>query len=361
MKAIYKSTLILVSILLVITLAACGGSSAEDFSEDSADSGAAPDVVAEAAFDMGEPAAEPLDVLGSEAEDAGAPPADVPSVPLGTQAVFNLGGDTLIGASNASDRLIIKNAEMTLLVADTAVAIDRLTQIVGDFGGYIISSREWFVDWYGDNYKNATYTFAVPVDQFERALGRLRGISVRVLDERATGEDVTQEFVDLESRLRNLEATRDRIRTFLDRATTVEEALEVNQELSNIDAQIEETKGRMNFLVGRAAFSTITVTLEPELPDFVPTATPTSTPTATPTATPTSTATFTPTPWSPGDTFSNASQTLGSAYRNMAELTIWLLVVVIPIFAPFVLIVWYFIWRANMRSRATAKEAKEKK
>lgn len=357
MIAIYKKTLILVALLFVIIMAACGGADSRDeFDEgdagappaDFADSGA----LQEAAMDMpeleqaGAPAAEPL--------------AEVPPPPLGTQAVFNLGGDTLIGASNASDRLIIKNAEMTLLVADTAVAIDRLTQIIGDFGGYIISSREWFVDWYGDNYKNATYTFAVPVDQFERALGRLRSLSVRVLDEHATGEDVTQEFVDLESRLRNLEATRDRIRTFLERATTVEEALEVNQELSNIDAQIEETKGRMNFLAGRAAFSTITVTLQPELPDFVPTDTPTPTSTSTPTNTPTPTATATPTPWKPGETFSNASKTLGSAYRNMAELIIWLLVVVIPISAPFVLTLW-FIWRATKRKISPAAPAEKKK
>ena len=102
----------------------------------------------------------------------------------------------------------------------------------------------------------------------------------------------------------------------------------------------------MNFLSGRSAFSTITVTLTADLPDFVPSATATATATSTPTATPTAT------PWQPGETFQRASKTLGSTYRSLTELLIWLLVVVVPIFAPFVLIIWFFIFQANKRTRA---------
>lgn len=347
-----RNTIVFSTIILAVgILAACGAADLESAADDSA-----PDTGLFAQTDAEEAFAEDMDMDEAEMDLPGAE-LFVPE-PMGTQAVFNIGGETLIGASSASDRMIIKNADMTLLVEDTGVAINRLTQIVGDFGGYIISSREWFTDWYGENYKNATYTFAVPVDQFERALGRLRSISIRVLDEQASGQDVTQEFVDLDSRLRNLEATRDRIRTFLEQAKTVEEALRVNQELSDIDDQIEQTKGRMNFLAGRSAYSTITVTLNPELPDFVPTSTFTPTATSTPTPTATPTATPTSTPWKPGETFDNASKTLGSAYRSMAELLIWLLVVVLPIFGPFILIFWYFIARANKRFRSAAKEKK---
>jgi hypothetical protein len=259
-----------------------------------------------------------------------------------------LSGGSQVGVSSQTQRLIIKNGEMRLLVVETNTAVGRVTQIVGDFGGYIISSREWFQEWDGENYKFATYTFAVPVDQFERALGRLRNIAIRVLDEQASGEDVTQEFVDLESRLRNLEATRDRIRQFLDQADTVEEALRVNQELSNVEDQIEETRGRMNYLSGRAAFSTITVTLEPELPEIVPTPTPTPVPTAT------------ATPWSPGTTFNNASDTLSSAYQGIVNFAIWLFVVIVPVLAPFALIGWG-IWRITSPNRASAKDKKAPK
>lgn len=349
-----RNTIVFGTIVLAVgILAACGSDDSSSDAGDASDTKRNFGALAGESFE--EAFAEEMDMDTMDEMEAEAPGVVLAPEPFGTQAVFNIGGETLIGAFSASDRMIIKNADMTLLVEDTAVAINRLTQIVGDFGGYIISSREWFTDWYGDNYKNATYTFAVPVDQFERALGRLRSISIRVLDEQASGQDVTQEFVDLDSRLRNLEATRDRIRTFLDQAKTVEEALRVNQELSDIDDQIEQTKGRMNFLAGRAAYSTITVTLNPELPDFVPTPTFTPTATSTPTATPIPP---TSTPWKPGETFTNASKTLGSAYRNIAELAIWLLVVVLPIFGPFVLVFWYFIARSNKRFRSAAKEKK---
>ena len=195
-------------------LAACG-----DTADDSANlfadaSGSVDDDMAEA---PGEPAMDMDMGDDSGANFAGESEAPQPEM-FSTQLPPSSSGDDVFNTSASSDRMIVKNADMNLLVAQTDVAIQRLTQIVGDFGGYIISSREWVVDWYGENYKNATYTFAVPVDQFERALNRLRDISVEVLDEHASGEDVTQEFVDLDSRLTNLEATPDRIRTFLEQA-----------------------------------------------------------------------------------------------------------------------------------------------
>ena len=70
------------------------------------------------------------------------------------------------------------------------------------------------------------------------------------------------EFVDLQSRLHNLTATRDRLRTFLEQAQTVTEALAVNSQLAEIEGQIEQVQGRMNYLTGRVAYSTITVSIE---------------------------------------------------------------------------------------------------
>jgi hypothetical protein len=211
------------------------------------------------------------------------PPEEAPAAPQSADSpvvVSGAGGALPVGR----ERLIIKNGEMTLLVEDTDVTIDRLAQVVGDLGGYIISSRVWYQERQGDEYKYATVTLAVPASEFENALRRLRGLAIIVTDE----------FVDLESRLRNLEATRDRIREFLDKARTVEEALEVNEQLSNVEDKIEQVQGRMNYLVDRASFSTITVQIEPDVPILTPTPTPAPTTTPTPTATPT------PTPWRPG-------------------------------------------------------------
>ena len=230
--------------------------------------------------------------------------------------------------------LIIKNADMRLLVEDSDVAVDRITQVVGDSGGYIISSRVWNqVHLDGKNYKYATITMGVPVMSFERALTRLRDLSLDVLDETASGEDVTDQYVDLQSQLVNLEATRERIKSFLDQAKTVEEALLINQQLSEIERQIEEIKGRINYLQDRSSFSTITVNIEPKLPDYIP---PTPTPTPSPTPTPKE-------PWKPGETVGSAWGTLVDAYQVIIDILIWILLVVVPIFAPPILVIWLIV------------------
>jgi hypothetical protein len=263
--------------------------------------------------------------------------AEQPLAPLPTAAAFeisnSLGDLTVIERSN---RMIIKNGDIRLMVKDTDVAIDRATQIIGDSGGYIVSSRVWYQDYYGNNLKYATITIGVPVDEFERALLKLRDLAVRVVDEVASGDDVTEQYVDLQSQLTNLEATRARIQEFLQDAKTVEEALRINQELANIEGQIEQIKGQMNYLNDRSAFSTITINFEPEFPVLTPTPTPTAYPTAT------------PVPWKPGDTFQEAKETVTVAYQGIADFLIWVGVVVVPIFLPLGLILWA-IWKVMNR------------
>ncbi len=254
---------------------------------------------------------------------------EAPLAPMPTAAAYeiaNPAGDlTVIERSN---RMIVKNADVRLMVKDTDLAIDRATQIIGDAGGYIVSSRVWYQDYYGNNLKYAAITIGVPVEEFENVLSRLRGLAIKVVDETAAGDDVTEQYVDLQSQLINLEATRARIQEFLKDAKTIDEALRINQELANIEAQIEQIKGRMNYLNDRSAYSTITVNLEPEFPVLTPT----------PTATPHPTAT--PIPWKPGDTFQDAKSTVTVAYQGIANFAIWLVVVILPIILPPALILW---------------------
>jgi hypothetical protein len=242
--------------------------------------------------------------------------------------------------------MIIKNGDLDLLVEDTSRAIDQVTQIAVDNGGYVLSSQSWLV---GET-RSATIVIAVRADNFETAMRRLRDISIEVLYETSSGEDVTTEYVDLESRLRNLEATRDRIRTFLEQAQDVEEALEVNAELADIEAEIEQVRGRMNYLEGRSAYSTITIDLSMPGPTPTPTPTPTNTPTPTPTFTPTATAT--PTPWMPGRTVQAAARTQGAMLRGLVEAAIWIVMVLGPYVAVGVLIVLGI--RAYVRRRGMA-------
>lgn len=309
-----KFNVLAVFILLgVLILSACGGAPA-----------ATEAFVVEAPLSYEEPAAQDAGGANDVAKEAGN--QALPSI----YATAMPPQDSAPGAL-ASMHMIIKNAEIKLLVTDTDIAIDRATQVVGDAGGYIVSSRVWSQPHYdGKNYKYAAITIGIPVQEFEHTLSRLRGLSVQVLDETASGEDVTNQFVDLQSQLTNLEATRERIKMFLDSAKTVDEALRINQELSVIESQIEQIKGQMNYLEDRSAYSTITINLEPELPELEPVVTPT------------------PNPWNPGETFNNAKETVTFAYQGIVNFLIWFFVVLIPILAPPALIIWG-VWKLLTR------------
>jgi uncharacterized coiled-coil protein SlyX len=234
-----------------------------------------------------------------------------------------------------SGRLILKNGEMDLLVEDTDRAIDQITQLAVDVGGYVVSSESRM----RDEYKLASLKLGVPSEQFEDVQRRVRAMAVRVLNETASGQDVSDEYVDLQSRLTNLEARAARIREFLAQAKTVEEALKVNAELSKVEDEIEQIKGRMNYLKDRAAYSTLLIALEPVRP------TPTPTPTATVTPTPT------PAAWRPGETLKDATGVLGSSLRGVVEMLIWLVVVVLPYLIVIGGVVWLVWWLIRRRKK----------
>jgi hypothetical protein len=337
-----RSSLFLLFVLVaMLLLAACGGAATP-----APQAPAATEAPALYGAEMPQPSLE----KSADESVVGAPGAqsiDALTVPLPTQAAFEIenssGQSTVVQNTN---RKVIKNADLRLQVKDTDVAIDRATQIISDSGGYIVSSRVWFQDYYGNNLKYATMTIGVPVDEFENVLRRLRDLAIHVQDETASGEDVTDQYVDLQSQLQNLEATRARIQEFLKDAKTIDEALRINQELSNIEAQIEQIKGRMNYLSDRSAFSTITINFEPEFPVLTPTPTPTAYPTVT------------PIPWKPSDTFNDAKKTVTVAYQGIADFLIWLAVVILPLVLPPALILWG-LWKLMNRkqSRVVSEKA----
>lgn len=242
-------------------------------------------------------------------------PAAAPPPSGGGEA--SAGQDKTVGQSGFPDvavspyganRMIIKNGEMNLMVLDTDRALDQVTGIAVDNGGYIVNSKTWTQD----GFKYASITMGVPSDQFEATQRRLRAIAVTVLSDTSSGQDVSEEYVDLQSRLTNLEATEARTREFLSQAKNVDEALQVNAKLTEIEGEIEQVKGRMQYLKDRSAYSTIAVNLEPQRP------TPTPSPTPTPVA------------WQPAETFKNATDTLGNLLRQLGDVVIWLVVVVVP-------------------------------
>ncbi len=253
------------------------------------------------------------------AQPTGAPTA-LPQVPKPTLAPQ--GDNVPFVPSNAApiDRKIIKNAQLELTVQDSHTALFQITGIASDVGGYVVGSRTFGV---GDR-TGAQISIAVPVDRFEEAVNMVRHVAQRIDQDVTSSAEVTEQFIDLESRLRNLEATAARLREFLSRTTNITETLKVNSELTQIEDQVEQIKGKLNALNARSSFSTIAVDLNEPFPTPAPTNTPTITPSPTPTVTPTLIV------WRPDETLSSAVTVQTSVFQGLVNVLIWFSVVLLP-------------------------------
>ena len=157
------------------------------------------------------------------------------------------------------ERMIVRNGEISLVVNDVTDARDEIAQLAVRFDGYVVSSqisgeeqdmRGWI-------------SIRVPDDRFESVLAELRDLAVRVTSESTSSQDVTEEYVDLESRLKNAEATESQYLALLEKAEDVEDILNIYESLSRVRSEIEQIKGRMQYLERISSMSLISVYLKP--------------------------------------------------------------------------------------------------
>lgn len=172
-----------------------------------------------------------------------------------------------------TERKIIKNGNLTLLVSDVTLAADRIQNIVSVFGGFVESKSFNDTQIYPYGYaektrvaqnRHGSMTVRVPSDRFEEAFGSIKVIAIRVESESSGGQDVSAQYVDLEARLKNLRATEERYLALIDNAKNVEEVLKVESYLSSTRENIERIQGQLNLLSRQVSMSSITITLVPE-------------------------------------------------------------------------------------------------
>jgi hypothetical protein len=164
------------------------------------------------------------------------------------------------------DRKIVKTAELGIRAEDVRGSAARAQQVAAQFGGSVLSSQ--IVG--GDGSVSADLVLIVPSPEFEKALDELRGLGKEVTTDTVSGEDVTEEFVDLESRERNLLAAEQSLLELYDRAQSVNDALSIERELANIRGQIEQVQGRIQYLEERTTTSQIALSIQPVAPPTAP-------------------------------------------------------------------------------------------
>ncbi len=153
-------------------------------------------------------------------------------------------------------RKIIQSTSIDVGVEDVARNFQEILRIAETEGGHIVSSSLTNVD----DEQAGDVTIRVPHDRYQDVLGRIRLMGDVTL-ENSEGNDVTEEYTDLQARLRTLEATEQRYLDLLGQAKDINEILTVQDRLDGVRGQIEQVVGRINLLDGLTEMSTITVHL----------------------------------------------------------------------------------------------------
>lgn len=215
-------------------------------------------------------------------------------------------------------RLVVKNSRLSLLVKDVRKSQQRIIQKANQLGGYMVNST---LDT-PEGIQKGSVTVRIPQNKLGQFLEYTRNLSVRVISENLVGYDVTDEYVDIQSRLESLYKTKTKFERLLEKADRAGDILEIQRELNNLQKQIDKLKGRQKYLQENAKLVKVTIYLstdELSLP-------------------------YTPSrPWSPKAIFKQAVRSLISTFRFTASAFIWVGVYSV-IWLPVILVV-LLIWK----------------
>lgn len=235
--------IVILSAVLTGLLAACSASE-EDYETASA---FAPAPAAVAAVQASEQAVQ---------SPAPAPPALAPAaavVPKQGPGGFDL--NRVQAALVQQQRVIIRTVDIELVVRDVARSVDDVAAVARQFGGWVVSSER-------TSKHDALVSVRVPAQELDDAVLGIRQMGIEVVSELSSSQDVTDDYVDTQSRLTSLRATEQALLSLFERAIEVEDALEVQNQLATVQAEMEALLGRIRYMEETAAFSLINVRVE---------------------------------------------------------------------------------------------------
>lgn len=195
---------------------------------------------------------------------------DMPSSGLGEEGVLDYAstpGQAPAPVMPAAERKLIQNGALSLVVDRVEDSVTKLAGIAGKLGGRVDSAN---VDNSGGAAKkHATIVMRVPSVNFGAAMEQVKGIASKVQSENISTEDITEKFIDMQARLKNLRAEETQYLEIMQKAVRIDDVLSVAQRLYMVREQIEQLQGQMNYLSRQVDMSVITVDLSSD-PDIDP-------------------------------------------------------------------------------------------
>jgi len=273
-----------------------------------------------------------LSVLVGACAARGVAPMPTPAPRAGVAVEYEAASAADAGARAAlpqtdasEERMIVRRADLSLVVSDAEAAASQIKAIATGLGGYVVSTQLWRQE----EQLRGSITVRVPAESLDSALDSFKRLAIRVERESGSSQDVTEEYTDLDAQLRNLEATEQELRELLStvrqKTGKAEDILAVHRELTGVRSQVEQLKGRMQYLERTAAMSAVSIEL---IPDVL--------------ARPIASA-----GWRPSETASAAVRALVDTLRLLAGAVTWVALYVLPIAALLAIpvIVLWLLWR----------------
>jgi len=260
-------------------------------------------------------------------------------------------GDVSANAAALQSRLVIMNADLTIVVADPQAKVEAINQLATNLGGFVISMNMYQT--YTQNGQTApegAISIRVPAEKLENTLSQIKVDAVEVRNETRSGQDVTAAYVDLKSQLTNLEMAEVDLQAIMDEAknnpnsnttSKTQDVLDVYNQIISVRGQIEAIKGQMQYYEQASAYSLINVTLIAE-------------------------ETIQPIEiggWKPEGVARDAIQSLIKFWQGFVNFLINFFLLVLPIlitiFGPIALVIWGIIALVKRRKKKKAQAAKQ--
>lgn len=271
-----------------------------------------------------------------------APPAATEAPALSAPS-YEMSGDLAQGgALPAQERLVIKDVNLTLIVPDPSISMNNITDLAEELGGFVVTANMYKQKLSnGVEVPRASITIRVPSAKLNQALDKIRAESAQAPEnETISSQDVTNEYVDLQSRLKNLEAAEKELTRIMEDAHRTEDVLSVYSQLVSIREQIEVIKGQIKYYEQSAAMSAVAVELIADKaiqPIEIG-------------------------GWKPAGVVKDAIEALIRAMQGLVNVLIWIVLYILPILLVLVLIFVVppvLIIRAWLKRRKARKQAEQ--
>ena len=195
----------------------------------------------------------------------GAPSVEMPAATMAPAAVPESAEDLYSSpekAAQAQERMVIENADLAIVVKDPKARMSQIAALANEFGGYVVSSNMYqSFPSPGLEVPEATIVIRVPSERLDEALTRIKEGAVDIDYENRSGQDVTSQYVDLQSRLKAKQAAEAKLLEIMEQAARAEDVLAIYLQVQSVQTEIEQLKGQIQYLEESSAMSSISVRL----------------------------------------------------------------------------------------------------